>query len=631
MSPQRSTLDIFLTRYRGPFILLILWIHVTIVTYGAFRNGPAWDEVGHLVAGIEHWDHGTFQLYKVNPPLPRLLAAIPVILRSHAPLKIETRPPFYGRPEWTTGINFVEATGSSVFDLFAWGRMCLIPFSVLGAMVCFWWGEELFGTTAGFLALICWCLDPTMLSNAQLMTPDLAATAAGVFAAWRFRHWVKNRTWSNAALAGISLGFALLTKMTWLVLFLVFPLVWLVVNSRLRNAVNGLWQDSTKLIVVFVVAVYVVNLGYGFEGSFRPVGEYRFVSSPLRGIPFDEWESFPVGNVFKGTSFERIPVPLPSSFVEGVDFQKQEFSVGYESYLMGTTRQEGWWNFYALALLWKTPIGFFLIGVVATLEWTRNLNKVHLLEAIMLLAPALTVILVVSSQTGFCHHMRYVIPVLPFGYIWASRAFTVLTTGYNWRSAVVCCSLSWAVLSSFCAFPNYLSYFNGLVGGTKNAPNYMGMGPMDSTFEWGQDLLELPRWVRSSPFVRQLDGVAFGGLGEIRNAAGIPGSWPPAAGNPFEADDVCQLGPRPGWYAVNIKDVFNESSDFHYFSKLTPFKVIGQTIYVYFVTEHQADELWRELHGDKFKRSSCFWRMNPVPDASAAPVDEVTSGKDSQP
>ncbi len=35
------------------------------------------DEVGHLAAGVSHWQLGRFGLYRVNPPLVRTVAAMP--------------------------------------------------------------------------------------------------------------------------------------------------------------------------------------------------------------------------------------------------------------------------------------------------------------------------------------------------------------------------------------------------------------------------------------------------------------------------------------------------------------------------------------------------------------------------
>lgn len=602
-------------RWYSILVLGVLYLHFLLAGIGSALHGPAWDEVGHLVAGIEHWKRGTYELYRVNPPLPRMFAALPTVLAGHAPLRIETRPPFHGRPEWATGANFVVDNSATIFDLFTWARLACLPFSFLGAIVCLRWGTELSGPGGGLIAMTCWCLGPSMLANAQLITPDLPAAAVGCLAAWLFRGWLKSPSWSSAFLAGVALGGALLTKMTWLLLLALWPMMWLLLRRLFTPRSSGIAAEGRQLAFLLVIGIYVLNAGYGFDGTFRRLGEFEFLSSPLRGEPTGEWEGFQVGNAFRDTPLASVPVPFPAPYVRGIDFQRREFDAGYWSYLLGTHRQGGWWQYYLLSLLWKVPIGFWLMGVAATCAWWHARSRVQLGEALLLIMPAAAVLLLVSSHTGFTHHFRYVLPVLPFGFIWAGKAVDAYRRGYSLATVVGGCGLAWGVLSSVCAFPNSLAYFNGFVGGSRNAHHYMGMGPMDSNLEWGQDLLRLADWTRNSPFVPQLDGVAFGGLGEIRAAAGIPPSWPPEGRIPEGSApaDLCRTGPVPGWYAVGVKDVFNESSNFNYFQHIEPFTVIGHTIYVYRVTEKQADDVWESLHGGK--RKQCAWRMSSADDA----------------
>jgi hypothetical protein len=424
--------------------------------------------------------------------------------------------------------------------------------------------------------------------------------------------------------------------------------------------------EFVQLCAMMFVAVWVLNLGYEFDGSFRRLGDFNFVCETLRGTPDGEWEGFPTGNRFRGTLLAHVPVPLPAPFVEGIDFQKNEFAAGYWSYLLGVHRQEGWWYYYLLSLLWKVPIGFWIVGAMGTVEWLRVFGMAWLCrssseqaravparfaadagtaqslvpayestidglgrpsygfsenvaEAALLLVPALTVLGLVSSHTGFTHHLRYVLPVVPFGFIWASRAAVSFKRGYNWSSALTACGLAWGISSSLCATPNHLAYFNELIGGPTNAHYYMGLGPMDSNLEWGQDLLRLAEWNRRNPHIH-FDGVAYGGLGQVRNAAGITGAWPPSGEIPAGEIDVCERGPRPGWYAVSVSRVFSERSDNNYFQHLDPFAMIGHTVYVYRVTEDDADRVWKLLHGDKYDRSQCWWRMSQQNSAN-----EVTS------
>ncbi|HUY92421.1 MAG TPA: hypothetical protein VMV10_27005 [Pirellulales bacterium] len=56
----------------------LLAAHVALVAWIGFRISPTCDEVGHLPAGLYCWEFGRFDVYRVNPPLVRALAALPV-------------------------------------------------------------------------------------------------------------------------------------------------------------------------------------------------------------------------------------------------------------------------------------------------------------------------------------------------------------------------------------------------------------------------------------------------------------------------------------------------------------------------------------------------------------------------
>ena len=61
--------------------LALLFVAQTVLLgYSAWIHSPTWDEVGHLAAGISHWKFGRFDLFSVNPPLVRTIAAAPVVL-----------------------------------------------------------------------------------------------------------------------------------------------------------------------------------------------------------------------------------------------------------------------------------------------------------------------------------------------------------------------------------------------------------------------------------------------------------------------------------------------------------------------------------------------------------------------
>ena len=51
----------------------------TLIERGYWLHSPTLNEPGHLVAGLINWQFGRFNVYKVNPPLVRKVAALPVL------------------------------------------------------------------------------------------------------------------------------------------------------------------------------------------------------------------------------------------------------------------------------------------------------------------------------------------------------------------------------------------------------------------------------------------------------------------------------------------------------------------------------------------------------------------------
>src|SRR5437762_12361421 len=60
-------------------VAVLLAIHLALAVNSLVRENPTIDEVIHLPAGISYWQRGTFKLYHHNPPLVKLVAALPVL------------------------------------------------------------------------------------------------------------------------------------------------------------------------------------------------------------------------------------------------------------------------------------------------------------------------------------------------------------------------------------------------------------------------------------------------------------------------------------------------------------------------------------------------------------------------
>lgn len=476
----------------------------------------------------------------MNPPLVRLVATAPLSL-----LKTELDcgnavDSTTVRPEWLLYHDFVRANSTRVLSLHKWARWSCIPFALLGGYVCFRWASELYGTCAGGLALTLWCFSPNVLAHGQLITPDVGATALGIAAAYSFWHWLKEPMRENAALAGLLLGLAELARTTWIVLFLLWPVLWIVWRCPFqgeRPSLRKTWRrEAAQLASLLLWALFLINLGYGFEGSFQRLADYRFVSHTLGGGPnaTAEHGTSPGSNRFAGTYLGGLPVPLPRSYVMGIDRQQGDFERGLWSYLRGEWRLHGWWYYYLYALAIKEPLGTWLLLLVTI--------------GIALFA------------------RRY-------GSSWRDESMLLLPM------LVAAAALSWSVSSSLWAYPHSLSYFNELVGGPANGHFHL----LHSNTDWGQDLFYLKAWLEKHPEAR-LVGLEYD----------MPLLDPKLAGIDY-LGSIPEDGPRPGWYAVSVNAIHDRLGRFEYFLRLQPVGTAGYSIYVYHVTLDEARRVRTEL------------------------------------
>ena len=73
---RRTAIGTMLTQMRARFaVIWVLCMHAALLARSAVQHSPGWDEPGHLVAGVSHWQFAAFDLYRVNPPLVRAFGA----------------------------------------------------------------------------------------------------------------------------------------------------------------------------------------------------------------------------------------------------------------------------------------------------------------------------------------------------------------------------------------------------------------------------------------------------------------------------------------------------------------------------------------------------------------------------
>lgn len=502
----------FPINYRYRLLLgTMLLVHVALLTWNACWMSPTLDEPAHIVAGLSHWQKGDFTLYRVNPPLVRLVATAPLVFAGCEFDFPEVLNDQFSRNEFWLGEQFISQNGRSALWLVMTARLACIPFSILAALTCYWWGKELFGRSSGILSCSLWCFSPMVLGHASLLTPDAPAAALGILACFTFWQWLKQPTWRRTIFAGLILGLAELCKTTLIVLYPLWPILWIIYRwqERQRMTNKQWWNESIMLVSRMLIGIYIINLGYLGQGSFKPLKSFVF-SSELFGAVSNESKA---GNHFKGSFLGELPMPLPYDYVLGIDHQQRDFEKFWApSYLFGRYQNKGWWHYYACSLFVKAPVG--TMGLVLLVFFYR-LRRICFCpgfrDELVLLSPLVVVFFVVSSKTGFSHHLRYVFPCIPLAFVWVGQIWGVLeqetiNLASNQESYVkrirsivttlfVTGCIMWTFSSSLWYFPHSLSYFNALAGGPNNGPEYL----LNSNVDWGQDLLHLERWMINRP------------------------------------------------------------------------------------------------------------------------------------
>jgi hypothetical protein len=568
-----------------------------LLAWSATLQSPTIDEVTWLPAGIHHWQTGSFDSAIVNPPLVRLLAAAPVLWAVSGEGAI---------PD--DGASFVRRYGRRSFELFAIGRWMCIPISLIGGGVCYQWARQLYGFRAALVALILWCFSPNIIAHGQLIANDSAAASFSVAATYAFWVWLRKSTLRTAIAAGLMLGLAELMKMSLLILFVAFPVIWFVRQlTQAATCQYGEWSRTTvQFCVILLLAVNVINVGYLGEGTGRPLGSFSFVSNTLGGSEGNRVG----GNRFTGTFLEQLPILLPENYVLGLDRQKRDLEIGspvQHSYLRGQWATRGWWYFYVYCLAIKVPLGTWCLLVMSVYvrgrcaDSTRNWR-----EEIVLVVPPVVLLVVASSQLGFTDHFRYVLPILPFAFIWISRVAGNAVDRSWVLGFTVASALVWSVVSSLSIYPHSLSYFNELVGGPRGGHFHL----LSSNIDYGQDLLFLKRWTEEHPEARPLQLAIWNGGTVDPAVAGIEYSVAPsgpAPGERLRPEQRVSYGPQPGWFAVNVNVLHGDDwpgrkhtrkfGFYGYFLRFKPVSRAGFSIYIYHLSETDVEQYWSELTG----------------------------------
>ncbi len=599
----------------------IVCFHILLLGWSATRHSPAPDELAHVVSGLSHWQLGDFALYRANPPLARMVATLPLCQSTVNWDNVYADPGKVLRTEFGAAIRYSQSVQYQSFVNLVIARLASISFSVLGAWVCFRWAKDLYGPRAAVVATVLWCFSPLVLGFGAIVTPDVAAGAVGCLGFYLCHKWIRSGQFSDALIAGLGLGAMLLTKSVWLVAPGIFIAAWGAAHLGSavgKSARQPLTIGLLQLVAVLAIAWVTLLSGYGFNGLFKPIGEFPYAASLLNRVVGTEQQDRP-----QSTLVSSLPMPLPEQFVRGVELTRIWASDEKQPAFMAGkfSKEGGWWYYYLYCLAVKCTLGGQLLFIAACLyrmqvtvqRWRIQPSAWFALPAcrheLLVLLPVVTVLFLLSTHDGLNKHSRYLISILPMLVIWASQIANVSNRALTGKLILAC--LSWSVCSSLAVFPHSMSYFNELALGPRNGRFHLS----NSNVDWGQDLIYL------KDKLRQFDchhlGLVCWGRFDPR-IFGINFFLPPPspqAQQTMGANAAEDKLLTPGLYAVSICQVqgygfaapdgkgglgAGPHGAYQYFQEFEPVGTIGYSMLLYDISEQ--DILRSTTWGNLLKR-----------------------------
>jgi hypothetical protein len=511
MNPTGSADGQISSRWQAIIVAGLLAVYVFLAVSASAGKSVTFDEIKQLSSGYFLWKAPTYHNSPENGIFAQEWAAVPLLI-VHPKIPAETGEPWGMMALWGRYYRFFYSMGNNPAEMLLLGRaMIALLGAALGTLI-FFWSRELFGARGGIWSLGMFAFCPTMLANGALATADMAVTL-GFFAAvgcfWRLSHVV---TWGRLLLSCLALVILVLSKMSSILVMPMFALILFVrlcsrhpVEVRLFAMNRTLTARPSRLTIWFFLLVVQLGVVVGALWIF-----YNFTYDDVAASSpqFQQWSqhAYPIlssdglkANALQWCTHFRL---LPGAYLNGLGFTLAEAD-RRNAFLWGNFSQEGWSWFFPFAFLIKTPVGSLLLFLLsfAALASGRLLRRSTATETA--LRPSLyelSPLFILGGVYGFASltshlniGLRHIMPIYPVLFVlaganvfwWSRRRFLRVMLAVLFLGTMA---------ESLAAWPNYIAFFNQLVGGPRQGYHYL----VDSSLDWGQDLPGLRRWLEKN-------------------------------------------------------------------------------------------------------------------------------------
>lgn len=562
MGTQQYTPKGIVPRVAGVMVLLALL--VAQMALSSVRQSAAFDETYHLVSGYAYLHTGSPRLSWEHPPVPQVLAALPLLTKALAPFPTD-------HPGWQEGNaeafvdDYLWVDNAALAPDLIWaGRVPLMLLTAGFGLALFAALFTLVGESAAWIGLTLFALDPNIIANGRIIGNDLAVAGFMFIAVWRLGAYFRRPTPLNLIVTGIAAGLAISSKLTAAFLGPVFLLLALIYPVSPKSKVRSPESENNHTSHFTFYVLRLTNTS--FIKRLLAMTAMAFVAALTVWAIF----GFEVGPLTEG----GFPVPAPT-YLHGLPRMFQRVARGTPTFLLGRASDTGWWYYFIVTFILKTPLPTLLLLGIGLVRAHRNWRETSLWWL-----PAGLYMLVASGSTLQIGY-RYILPVLFFGIALAASGFREWPRPRWQRIALAALGL-WLTADAVYVFPDHLAYSNALAGGPDNTWRHFA----DMNVDWGMDLVALRNYVDVHPE----EDVRLAYFGSAAPSAyGVNARLVPSFSRMLTGPEYAGFNPytpEPGTYAISVTSLhlglLYEGRDMYaYFRAREPAARAGRSILIY--------------------------------------------------
>lgn len=515
-----------------PAILLLLFILQSGL--GMIRESATWDEthsfgLGEYLLKNMKWDvPGSI----LHPPLSYYISSIPFLFVSDSnddlwdySNQVERDRDFLSNVDNQRGQMLLSSDINEGNILFYFSRTMIILTALLLGWYIYLWGRLLYGENGALLSLLFFSFSPNLLAHSHIITPDMVLTTFFLIASFYFWKSLNSVSAKYSIIGGTFLGLALLSKFTGIFLF---PILFMFV---LFYCIKGYRINILHIILFSGTGIIILFAGYGF--NIKP-------------------------------------------YLQGISFQIEHAGQGHSSFLIGEHSFSGWWYYYIVAFLIKTPIPTLILFFTALgynlfrFRFSRNMNELFLMIPVFFI---FTFFSVMHQSIG----LRYILPIYPYIFLMIGGVIRFKINKKLIYPALLLL-VGWYISGTLYMGHHYLAYFNELIGGPKNGYKYL----VDSNLDWGQDLPGLKTFMDNNN-IKSINLSYFGTDLPERYGINYTRLPDPLFESELQHDNIrMKVKGLVAISATNLQGVYFSNKDIYaWFKEHEPAERIGYSIFIY--------------------------------------------------